>query len=184
MRHYVLLIVVVALCFPAFGQAPPEIPELFKLMSSGTPAELQAWLDDGGDPNTVFQMGPSRTGNALTAMVTIAANGRPGSFQKLKILLKAGADPNKADLESGKTPLHRAAFKASEAIVLALLDAGADPNKRDNRGRTPYDYALVSGNRYAVLTLEAKTGFKHPERERLLTEAHNRMIRLKKRRQQ
>lgn len=40
------------------------------------------------------------------------------------------------------TPLHMAAeTNTNPDFIAALLDAGADPNARDNRSKTPWDYA-------------------------------------------
>lgn len=72
----------------------------------------------------------------------------------LKVLLKNGADPNRATKASvetgsfmrdcrtkGETPLHRAAaFGDAEAIQL-LLDAGAVIDARDAQGDTPLSWA-------------------------------------------
>lgn len=43
--------------------------------------------------------------------------------------------------EKGKTPLHKAMEKNFLEIGLALINAGADPDLKDNKGKTPYDYA-------------------------------------------
>ena len=57
----------------------------------------------------------------------------------MKILLKAGADPN-ARAELGITPLHTAALQSENpAVVEALLAAGANPKAKADGGVTPVE---------------------------------------------
>ena len=44
------------------------------------------------------------------------------------MLLEAGADANKAVINSGLTPLHIAAHYGHEAVVKVLLESGVDAN--------------------------------------------------------
>ena len=64
---------------------------------------------------------------------------RFGTPANIKALLKAGADVNARQLESG-TPLHYAGISDNPDKVLALLDAGADGRAKDKYGSTPFDY--------------------------------------------
>jgi ankyrin repeat protein len=72
----------------------------------------------------------------------------------LRVLLAAGADPNRATRESaetgsfmrdgrtkGETPLHRAAAFGTEDTVRLLLDAGAVVDARDMNGASPLSWA-------------------------------------------
>lgn len=43
----------------------------------------------------------------------------------------------------GKTPLHCAAYLGRAKTVKVLIDSGADIFAKDNRGRTPRDYARM-----------------------------------------
>ena len=54
-----------------------------------------------------------------------------GNKNAVKLLLDAGADPNKTDRE-GKTSLFWAAGKGLTDIVTLLLMAGAHPNQANN----------------------------------------------------
>ncbi|MDP6905668.1 MAG: ankyrin repeat domain-containing protein, partial [Verrucomicrobiota bacterium] len=73
----------------------------------------------------------------------------------LRLLLEAGADPNRFDVV-GDTPLSRAIMDNSTEIVKLLLEAGADPNLRnpERHHATPIEMA-----------------YKNPEIIRLLIEA-------------
>ena len=66
--------------------------------------------------------------------LTIAIAKRSPS--RVKILLQAGADVNKADTD-GYTPLLTASSDGCKEIVEMLIRAGADPNKVSNYGNTP-----------------------------------------------
>ena len=72
----------------------------------------------------------------------------------VKVLLQAGADPNRptnASAETGafmrdvrtrqETPLHRAAALASEETIQLLLDAGAKIDAKDANGDSPLTWA-------------------------------------------
>lgn len=79
---------------------------------------------------------------------------RPEFDEVVRVLLKAGANPNVAtkhgvetgafmrDVRTkGETPLHRAAAFGSEAVIQALIDAGARIDARDMHGDTPLSWA-------------------------------------------
>ncbi|MBR5888343.1 MAG: ankyrin repeat domain-containing protein, partial [Akkermansia sp.] len=70
---------------------------------------------------------------------------------KLKHLLAAGADVNKADKE-GATPLYWAAYNGHTECMKLLIDAGADVNKADKWG-TPLFRAAVYGHTECVKLL-------------------------------
>jgi ankyrin repeat protein len=74
--------------------------------------------------------------------------------QVVKVLLAAGADPNKATKKNkptgsfmrdcrtkGETPLHRAAAFGDEQAVQMLVDAGAKLDALDMNGETPLSWA-------------------------------------------
>lgn len=79
---------------------------------------------------------------------------RPIYEHVVRILLKQGADPNRATIPGvetgdfmrdirtrGETPLHRAAAFGTETAVQLLLDAGATREARDVNGDTPLTWA-------------------------------------------
>ena len=51
----------------------------------------------------------------------------------VRLLLRAGADPNAPD-DNWLTPLHHGARNSNPVVVTHLLDAGADLHARDNEG--------------------------------------------------
>ncbi|CAM9814283.1 unnamed protein product, partial [Laminaria digitata] len=74
----------------------------------------------------------------------------------LRILLKAGADPNLSD-KHNICPLHFAAFGGHGQMVADLLDAGADTELLTNFGLSPLHMA-VAKNRVNVVSLLLKAG--------------------------
>ena len=78
-----------------------------------------------------------------------------GNTEKLRLLIIAGADVNKAD-KYGRTPLYRAAFSGHTECVKLLLAAPAiDVNKADKDGKTPLFCAIWEGHKEVVKLLEA-----------------------------
>lgn len=109
----------------------------------------QFLIENGADVNHPLP----DTGETPLHAALSAAN-RPASVHIVKILLAAGADPNRATKPSvetgafmrdsrtrGETPLHRAAAFAPEAAIQLLLDAGAAPDAKDMNGDTPLSWA-------------------------------------------
>jgi ankyrin repeat protein len=106
-------------------------------------------LEHGADANYAD---PNSGETALHAALCTAA--RPGCAVVVKVLLAAGADPNrrtKPGATTGgfmrdcrtkaETPLHRAAAFGSEDIIQLLLEAGATIDAKDMNGDTPLGWA-------------------------------------------
>jgi len=68
-----------------------------------------------------------------------------GNAERVKELLKKGANPNVQD-EYGWTPLHEAAYKGHVDVVELLLEHGADPNIQSKNGLTPLHEAAYKGH--------------------------------------
>jgi ankyrin repeat protein len=91
-------------------------------------------LKEGASPNSVY------VGIPVLLLATLQ-----GSTEIVKILLKSGADVNKASTNSGATPLFAAAQDGYTGIVQILLSSGADVNKDINTGATPLYIATRQG---------------------------------------
>jgi len=106
-------------------------------------------IENGADANYAD---PNTGETALHA--ALCTTNRPGCGMAVKVLVAAGADPNRATKPGketagfmrdcrtkGETALHRAAAFASDEIVQLLLDAGATIDVRDMNGDTPLGWA-------------------------------------------
>lgn len=106
-------------------------------------------LERGADPNDPV---PGTGESPLHCALCKA--GRPYYLFTVRLLLKAGADPNARTIagsetdgfmrdvrNKGETPLHRAAAYGSAEIVGLLLEHGADREARDAAGDSPLSWA-------------------------------------------
>ncbi|KAG9137578.1 hypothetical protein Leryth_019769 [Lithospermum erythrorhizon] len=66
-------------------------------------------------------------------------------LQQLKSLIRAGADPNNKDYD-GRSPLHLAASRGFEDIVLYLIQERVQNSTKDNFGTTPLLEAVKNGH--------------------------------------
>ena len=154
------------------GQAPVNAIE------TGRIAVVEAWLDNGGDPNALSStyysllIVAARRGRAsiidllLSRGADIDAtddNGRTAVYEMLnhfnahrsllalRLLLSRGPDVNLALNESsgfaGRSPLHNTAAPGNVDPVRMLLRAGADPELRDSNGCTAEEHARRGVNR-------------------------------------
>ncbi len=67
-----------------------------------------------------------------------------------KVLLKAGADPNRQYFLSKNTPLHQAAKHGSLEVVRMLVNAGADISIQNKEGKTAEQLAKRHGHKEIV----------------------------------
>ncbi|XP_022141640.1 potassium channel SKOR isoform X2 [Momordica charantia] len=79
-----------------------------------------------------------------------------GDMYQLKGLVRVGADPNKTDYD-GRSPLHLAAARGFDDIVLFLIQEGVNIDLKDNFGNTPLMEAIKNGNDQVAASL-AKQG--------------------------
>ncbi|MES2525348.1 MAG: ankyrin repeat domain-containing protein [Gemmatimonadota bacterium] len=106
-------------------------------------------IEQGADVNR-----PNRLSGETPLHAALCKPNRPAYELVVRVLLAAGADPNRRtmpDAETGgfmrdcrtrgETPLHRAAAFGSESTIQLLLDAGADRTLRDTHGDSPLGWA-------------------------------------------
>ncbi len=116
-------------------------PDLIEATLAGRGHEVNQLLQQGTDPNLVY--------NTNTAL-TYAA--RDGFTEIARVLIDHGADVNWIDGE-GVTPLILASFKNHLELVQLLLSHGADTTVKDQWDRTALDYALRRGEADPIVQL-------------------------------
>jgi ankyrin repeat protein len=90
--------------------------------------------------------------NDDTPLIMAARQKKPGV---MKLLLKAGADPNKTN-KFGETPLCEAVKADSPEEIQILLAAGADVNKPGREKKSPVELARSAEKDKALLVLEPR----------------------------
>lgn len=66
-----------------------------------------------------------------------------GSIKILKLAKKRGWNLN--ELHQGSRPIHKAAQKTKEEMIIFLIESGVSVDERDNCGSTPLHYACGYG---------------------------------------
>jgi len=107
-------------------------------------------LNAGADPNLSFEGEMSEGGSLVTVRdVTIVfwavRTDEPNNLRILKLLIKKGANINKAD-SLGNTPLMTACELGKLESVKILWANGANPNQANNQSKKSLDLARKSGN--------------------------------------
>ena len=112
-------------------------------------ADLLSWAAFGGAEATV-QLLLDRGADADTGALHFAAGG--ARLELVRVLLAAGADANRRDPATGRTPLHAVVAAAPAAdvpeVVRTLLAAGADVNATTNDGASALDMSHVAAARH------------------------------------
>jgi ankyrin repeat protein len=111
--------------------------------------DLLSWAAFGGAAATAKLL-LERGADADTGALHFAAGG--ARLELVRLLLTAGADVNRRDPATGRTPLHAAvaAAPAGDApeIVRVLLAAGADVNATTHDGASALDMSHVAAARH------------------------------------
>lgn len=132
-----------------------DVEQLSRELDGGTPLsdprtgmDLLSWAARGGAAGTarlLLERGADADAGALHA-----AAGRP-SLQLVGVLLAAGADADRRDPDTGRTPLHEAVAAGPDGdapqIVRTLLEAGANVNATTSDGASALDISRVAAAR-------------------------------------
>ncbi|KAL3417181.1 hypothetical protein PVAG01_11181 [Phlyctema vagabunda] len=119
---------------------PRHATSLYYASSFGLSDVVEELIRAGADLDTP---GSRYQGTALQAAVL------RNQLRVMKLLLRAGADPNRPD-KNGTSPLHFAAALGSLHSVAILVQYGASKESIGNLGDTPVDWAEKAGRQDAV----------------------------------
>jgi ankyrin repeat protein len=133
-----------------------DVEQLARHLADGsTPSDrtsgvdLLSWAAFGGAASTA-ELLLDRGADPDTGALHFAAGG--AQLELVRLLLKAGADANRRDPDTGRTPLHAAVGAApaedTPEIVRVLIDAGADVNATTHDGASALDMSHVAAARH------------------------------------
>jgi len=117
--------------------APSDVREM---VDANDTHRLSEWLSSGGDPDLIV-------GNESLLYV---ATGPHGGHEVLRLLLDAGADPNKGMVTY--SPLMNAASWCRLEACKLLVEHGADPKARNSKGETALAVVGCCGTQCDVVT--------------------------------
>jgi ankyrin repeat protein len=137
------------------GQLAGALDAGTPLTDPATGVDLLSWAAAGDSPATaqlLVDRGADANGGALHAAAAA------GAAQVVELLLRAGADADGRDPDTGRTPLHTAVAALASgagsgiadggtAVVALLLAAGADVNATTYDGASALDITRVAGAR-------------------------------------
>lgn len=144
-----LLTLALFLTFTCSALAQTPTQKVYAAVVKNKPAEVEALLTGGADPNAPVEMMPGFPTNFL-----ILAAGR-SQADIVKILLQHKALVNNTDSFKA-TALMAAAGEGSLEVVTLLLAAGADPKLKDSDGKDALAAAKANGNAEVIKLLQSK----------------------------
>lgn len=83
--------------------------------------------------------------NGASGINDLSGAARAGDTTRIAMLLAEGKDPNKADSNGRRTPLHWAVRENHPEVVKVLMAGGANPDIGDQAGKTPLEHAAENG---------------------------------------
>ena len=115
---------------------------------------IKAYTYDPKDADLCWNIELDPDAESLEESVSLINATRFGHEQCVDLLIKAGAEINRASIE-GKTVLMYAVIKHRVNCVDVLISAGADVNVIDSHGNTPFIFSCYCGVNTAKLLLQA-----------------------------
>jgi ankyrin repeat protein len=121
--------------------------EAFQAVDENNPSVLRKYLSQGGNPDRLSEKGDS---------LLYIATGPHGGYEVLKLLLEAGANPDKGAGEY--TPLMNASSWCWLEGVKLLVEFDADPMLKNSKGQTALDTVCFSngGERKVIEYLKSR----------------------------
>jgi hypothetical protein len=112
-----------------------------------SPLAAAAAADDVAEVRRLLGAGQAVDDVGPGGLTPLIAAARAGAVNALRVLLAAGADPNRADnRSSGWVPITHAIRTQQIGSLRALLAAGADPNGRGRGGDIPLVMAAAEAD--------------------------------------
>jgi ankyrin repeat protein len=125
--------------------APAPAGDLVRAAAAGDIEAVRREIGQGGSANS-----------QIPQWTALSAASYYGHREVVDLLLGQGADINKADEESGRTPLHRAIIGEEPEIAAGLIERGADVNLRTKAGASALMFAVAIGHPALISTLVEK----------------------------
>ncbi len=158
------------------------------------PDTVAALISAGAEPNAADRRGQTalhlaaRLGNAALVRTLLASGAnvslktaaeldgttvlheaiQSGSVEVARLLVERGRANVNAKNDKGRTPLHRAVWRADVSLAKYLLDVGAQVDALDENERTPLHWAAFFGATHGdVITLLLRHGADMTRRDKL-----------------
>lgn len=138
---------------------PPNAEDLRLFLAAGIPADEVMKIEMG---DQIVPVSP------LQFVLMFACDG-DATAEVVKVLLDAGANPNRRDPRDSVTPLMRAS--GCPQVMRQLLQAGADPNFRTSKGDTALRHAILFGTPETMRILIKGGADVQADRKELLKQA-------------